>query len=560
MAADFRQSTVYIFSPSGKSVGGRQPLPHRLAPSVRFPVILARLEAIRLRFLYYTTYTVLASPSRSDSAIPLFVWLKYYAYRIPSEHIKGKHSYVTPPENLVRGPRELTGARNSEGLACACPVSELGSLALMVLSRLQGYGPSCARYNNIQATRCVRPRERIKGVGEGESGPDGEERDVGETAGEMTSRDEWASTDRVKSPIWEIGTGTSENDIWQQSFQMRERKRLMELLKRFEEQRTKTHCSILKKKKKKKKKISLSGWIRSILNEIDNVSHEQLWEVLTPAECRKFLGALNDSWSDIAQFLLTSEDLEGQIIQPWWDAPPQDEVLQGNTLLKCYGHRPQILALPEAVLGAARTASTAGPSLLFNIFAVLKSRHTYSILVHHSFPINSTVSSLSPEDPEFLEAKRVFSTLVPFLTDRKSTVNGASKPKRAYYRPLVQNTMTPAFFALLMRDAAKLLQPATVVALSNPAGQQLDEHPSANALLALSDISTVSQLSASRKSSTNTTVAKLTFYAARVVSTPSSMPVFSALSSEAVARAKLVEREGESAQITWWRCREGRAR
>lgn len=108
----------------------------------------------------------------------------------------------------------------------------------------------------------------------------------------------------------------------------------------------------------------------------------------------------------------------------------------------------------------------------------------------------------------------------------------------------MQNTMTPAFFALLMRDAAKLLQPATVVALSAPTGQRLDEHPSANALLALSDISTVFQLYASKKTSTNPTVAKLAFYAARIVNTPSSVLI--ALSSEAIARAKLVEREGES--------------
>lgn len=103
----------------------------------------------------------------------------------------------------------------------------------------------------------------------------------------------------------------------------------------------------------------------------DNVSYDQLWEVLTPAERQKFLGALNDPSSDIAQSLLASEDLDEQIIQPWWDARPQDEVSQVKTLLKRYGHRPQMLEIPEAVLLAARTASPSGPSLLFNIVAVL---------------------------------------------------------------------------------------------------------------------------------------------------------------------------------------------
>lgn len=53
-------------------------------------------------------------------------------------------------------------------------------------------------------------------------------------------------------------------------------------------------------------------------------------------------------------------------------------VSQGKTLRKRYGHRPQmlqipeaVLQIPEAVLHAVRDASTAGPSLLFNILAVL---------------------------------------------------------------------------------------------------------------------------------------------------------------------------------------------
>jgi hypothetical protein len=102
--------------------------------------------------------------------------------------------------------------------------------------------------------------------------------------------------------------------------------------------------------------------------------------------------------------------------------------------------------------------------------------------------------------------------------------------------------MTPSFFSLLMCDAAKLLRPSTVVAISttgNP--DSFMEHPSANALLVLSDTSTLFQSQPAKSSAPNPITAKLAFYAARIVSTPSYVLI--ALADEAVARAKLVERE-----------------
>ncbi len=56
-------------------------------------------------------------------------------------------------------------------------------------------------------TEGARQAKVSQGSASENTGPDGEERDVGKTAGETTSRDEWASSDRVKSPIWEIGIG-----------------------------------------------------------------------------------------------------------------------------------------------------------------------------------------------------------------------------------------------------------------------------------------------------------------------------------------------------------------
>lgn len=140
--------------------------------------------------------------------------------------------------------------------------------------------------------------------------------------------------------------------------------------------------------------------------------------------------------------------------------------------------------------------------------------------------------------------------------------------------------MTPAFFALLLRDSATLLRPSTVVELgdaiqgssSNTLGgsvsRDLEGHPSANTLRALSDLSTLfsgsvhSSSSASSASSsapsraaTKPTAAtskhihvthKLTFYAAHVLSVPPLL--LRALADEAACRAEIVAREGVDVQ------------
>lgn len=111
--------------------------------------------------------------------------------------------------------------------------------------------------------------------------------------------------------------------------------------------------------------------------------------------------------------------------------------------------------------------------------------------------------------------------------------------------------MTSPLFALLMRDAAKLMHPASVVALTStsldPGASSLTDHPSVNALLALSDLSVFFQNKRHSKQpgpkgpTQDPCTAKLAFYAARIVHTPTY--ILSALANEAMARASLIERE-----------------
>lgn len=114
--------------------------------------------------------------------------------------------------------------------------------------------------------------------------------------------------------------------------------------------------------------------------------------------------------------------------------------------------------------------------------------------------------------------------------------------------------MTPAFFALLMRDASTLLRPSVVVPLTEASdtstkdGAQMHaSHPTATTLLALSDVSALLQpphstTPSGHKHKPSPVAAKLAFYAARVMATPTY--ILKALADEIAVRATLIEREG----------------
>lgn len=112
-----------------------------------------------------------------------------------------------------------------------------------------------------------------------------------------------------------------------------------------------------------------------------------------------------------------------------------------------------------------------------------------------------------------------------------------------------QDTMTPAFFSLIMRDAATLLRPLPVVPIASTTRiekkHEYADHPNANAFHALSDISLLFQRAPSPSARTHPVspvVAKIQFYAARVMSTPTH--TLKAFADEIAVRAKLLEREG----------------
>ncbi|KAK7687637.1 hypothetical protein QCA50_008852 [Cerrena zonata] len=348
-----------------------------------------------------------------------------------------------------------------------------------------------------------------------------------------------------------------------------ERKQMMELLKRFEDD-----------------SLDSSGIIDELANEnddgdddflsrfrdldLENITHEQLWSALNPEERDRFMKALGDPSSELTQQLLASDELDKQRIEPWWDAPDpsiqteteyetdENSSLRPHTAAKNYGVKPQLIDIPEAVISASSKSLNQGPSLLYNVAATL----IVYAYISRFFAI-SPLTSIKPEDPDFIEARRILSQLLPFLVDKKSTtvLPNLSALITDLWSRFEPESMTSAFFSILLNDASRLLRPKAVTVLSpHPSSTNTsspyESHPNTTSLLALSDLSVffstplpVNARSAkstnSKPHQTNTHVThKVAFYAARIISTPSN--VLSTLADELMLRAEVVRREGMS--------------
>ncbi|KAJ7216531.1 hypothetical protein GGX14DRAFT_441896 [Mycena pura] len=270
-----------------------------------------------------------------------------------------------------------------------------------------------------------------------------------------------------------------ESDIRAQpSKTAQERQRMLELLKRFEEESA-------AQEEPEPEDEDFSRRFQGL--DLESAPPDQLWSLLTPAERDNFLKAMADPSSELAVQLLASEDLENEKQEPWWTVP----ALPGSR----YGIPPEPISVPPSLQSSHRS----GPSLIYNICALCIA---YAYITHHL-----SVSPLSTApDPEADAARTLFSQLTPFLTSRTSklwhpTLDSAITDVHSRLPP---NTATPQLFVLLLRDAAALLRPALVVDVD---ATEAGLGPHAQTLRALGDLHTLFRA--------RTHVAhKLTFYAA----------------------------------------------
>ncbi|KAI0363141.1 hypothetical protein BV20DRAFT_1007803 [Pilatotrama ljubarskyi] len=345
------------------------------------------------------------------------------------------------------------------------------------------------------------------------------------------------------------------------SASVEEKRRMMDLLKRFEEDSLDESPLLADSDNEDEEGTDdLHSRLQNL--DLDSASYEELWAALTPAEREKFLRAINDPNSELAQQLLGSEELERERVEPWWEAPadaePEDSsASSGGATARRHGAKPSIMSIPEPLIKQSSNNALSGPLLLYNICAVVI---TYAYIIRY-FAI-SPLSSLSPTDPDHAEVRRTISQLVPFLTDRRSTLahSSLSGVVTDLWSRFPPGHMNPRFFSLLLKDTALLLRPAHVTVLPQRSATltatELETHPSANALRVLSDLaeffgrhapeSTAGKKATSTPFSrpkTNHVVHKLIFYAAYVLGTPG--PMLRVLADEATMRAKALEKEAE---------------
>ncbi|KAM5537102.1 hypothetical protein V8D89_009248 [Ganoderma adspersum] len=337
-----------------------------------------------------------------------------------------------------------------------------------------------------------------------------------------------------------------------------EKRRMMELLKRFEED------SLDDSPLLDDDEDGVDGLQWRMQNvDLDTASYEELWAALTPVEREKFMRAVNDPRSELAQQLLTSEELEKTQVEPWWEPespsladkqPGPSGVSPPSTLTRRKpSAKPSIMSIPEPLVKQVATSAVSGPLLLYNICALCVA---YAYAVRH-FAV-SPLSSLSSTDPDRAAVRQSISHLAPFLADRRSTMvhMSLSAVVTDLWSRFPTNHVNPRLFSLLLQDSAAFLRPATVtvVAFRDAVMQDLEEHPSANVLRVLSDIaalfSEAQDGSGSRptselpqKTKPNHVIHKLMFYAAHVLGTPG--PMLRVLADEATMRAKTLENEAK---------------
>ncbi|KAH7885856.1 hypothetical protein F5I97DRAFT_2023344 [Phlebopus sp. FC_14] len=330
-----------------------------------------------------------------------------------------------------------------------------------------------------------------------------------------------------------------------------ERHKMLELLKRIEEE-GKEEEALLQDSDADEDGEDLARRMEGI--DISSASTSDLLKILKKEERDKFFMAVKDPSSELAQQLLASAELEQTRQKPWWEATSV-----GHTELKDfdgvqYGPKPELMEVPPNMI----KPNLRGPSLLYNICALLMA---YAHTTRHlsMSPLSSTTNDYADR----MEARRLIAHAAPFLVDRKSKVlhEGLSDAVITLWSRFDSGTVDAKIIILLLRDVAHVVRPRKVIVSERPlsgperARSFTTEHPSATALMALSDTAFLFRSPIDTDGSPsppavalqqNHVTMKLTFYAAHLLSTPP----FSLhqLADEIIIYSKNVERDMDTSR------------
>ncbi|KAJ6591142.1 hypothetical protein DFH09DRAFT_1273806 [Mycena vulgaris] len=222
--------------------------------------------------------------------------------------------------------------------------------------------------------------------------------------------------------------------------------------------------------------------------DLESTPPSALWALLPRAARARFLRAMGDPSSPLARELLAAASVGAGVV-PWWEvASASDASAEGIPAPTPEASAPPPIALPPALTAPAPApAPAAARALIYNIAALLIA---YAYTTRHLGRARLSSSSSSPSPPPFSstapapasnpnpnppanapnededEARTLLTSLTPFLTARADTTR---HPDLGSALTALRSRMpedTP--LAPLLRDAAALLRTPLVVELASP--------------------------------------------------------------------------------------------
>lgn len=292
-----------------------------------------------------------------------------------------------------------------------------------------------------------------------------------------------------------------------------ERMKMLELLKKFEEESPSLEDLEDEDEDSDEDEDELSRRMRGL--DIDNVAVDDLWAMLNPEERQKFLRALSDEDSELAQALLASEELEKSQQLPWWERPVVvgDEPPEASSSRKRYGVEPSMAPIPTSLL----KATPQGHRLSFNL-AAISIAYAYLTRTLRVSPL----SAVDRDSADHVEIKRLVSQLIPFITERNSTMvyEDIQSVKRGLWARLGADSMERTQYTALLQDASCLIRPNSVVLIGSE-DDDTKNHAHRRLVLLVSDLWGVYEGGAANK--VNAAAQKLLYYGAQALSLDSNV-------------------------------------
>ncbi|KAF5336161.1 hypothetical protein D9611_006356 [Ephemerocybe angulata] len=314
-----------------------------------------------------------------------------------------------------------------------------------------------------------------------------------------------------------------------------ERMQMLDLLKRFEEESAEDAEAL----EADADESDLAQRFAAV--DLESVSPDALWSMLTPEEQKKFMIAMRDPSSEIAQQLLSSQELRENLREPWWTrtrVPDDPNIPRSDTQ-----EEPTMMTIPESMLKPVPNR----PLLVYNLASICLG---YTFVIRH---LGIASFSSSASDKGDLEAGyELLCQLLPFLLDRKSTLvyGGLSEVISDLWSRFDENTVTPELLATLLGDSAYLMTPLKVVESPDSSTDMLAIHSHRHLLLVLSDLISLVSLGLDGgwvPQKSKYVIHKLVFYGAHVATMPS--PLLGSVAEELKATGKTFQDEAKARRV-----------